>query len=345
MLSVKKHGVLLEKTSNSFENLGVFNPAVMQEGNTIHLFYRAVRNGNFSTIGYCKLDGPLHIAERKNEPVFIPAVPEEFQGVEDPRISKIEDTYYLTYAAYDGINVFGAYATTNDLKTFERKGIVTPRVTFAEYSKLIRNNFKRIHANHLMFYDQFVRYGLADIMKTNIYVWDKNLMFFPKKINGKLALIHRLFPSIQIVNFNDPSDLTDEFWKDYISNLQRHIILSPKYKHEKSHIGGGCPPIETKEGWLFIYHAVEMTSEGYVYHACAALLDLDNPSKLISRLKDPLFSPALEFEKKGYVSNVVFPTGTALFDDELFIYYGAADCKIAVASLSLNDLLVMLTNK
>jgi predicted GH43/DUF377 family glycosyl hydrolase len=147
------------------------------------------------------------------------------------------------------------------------------------------------------------------------------------------------------VYFNDPSDLTPEFWEEYISNLQKHIILTPKYKHEKSHIGGGCPPIETKEGWLFIYHAVEMTSQGYVYHACAALLDPDNPNKLISRLKNPLFSPTLEFEKKGYVSNVVFPTGTALFDDDLFIYYGAADCKIAVASLSLKDLLVMLTNK
>ena len=88
-----------------------------------------------------------------------------------------------------------------------------------------------------------------------------------------------------------------------------------------------------------------MTSEGYVYHACAALLDLDNPGKLISKLKTPLFSPSLDFEKKGHVSNVVFPTGTALFDDELYIYYGAADCKIAVASLSLNDLLEMLTNK
>lgn len=345
MLSLIKHGVILEKTSNSFENLGVFNPAILQEGNTIHMFYRAVRNGNFSTIGYCKLNGALDVVKRNNEPVFIPAIPEEFQGVEDPRISKIDDTYYLTYSAYDGINVFGAYATTTDLKTFERKGIVTPRLTFEEYSQIIRNNFQRIHLNHLMFYDMFVRYRLADLMKSDIYVWDKNLMFFPKKINGKLALIHRLFPSIQIVYFNIPSDLTVEFWKDYISNLQKHIILTPKYKHERSHVGGGCPPIETKEGWIFIYHAVEMTTEGYVYHACAALLDLNNPNKLISRLKDPLFSPTLDFEKKGYVNNVVFPTGTALFDDRLYIYYGAADCKIAVASLSLTELLEMLTKK
>lgn len=339
MLPVKKHGVILEKTSNSFENLGVFNPAIQQEGDTVHMLYRAVRKGNFSTLGYCRLDGPLKIVERQKEPLFFPVRPEEFQGVEDPRISKIDGTYYLAYSAYDGINVFGAYATSQDLKNFERQGIVTPKFTFEEYSKLIKKNFQKINLMHLMFYNLFVRYKLGEIMKTRIYVWDKNLMFFPKKINGQLALIHRLYPSVQILYFNDPNELTVEFWEDYISNLQKHIVLIPKYKHEKDHIGGGCPPIETEEGWLFIYHSAEMTHEGYVYHASAALLDLEKPNILISRLKEPLFSPTEKFEKEGYVSNVVFPTGTALFGDELYIYYGAADCKVAVASLSLKGLL------
>lgn len=67
---VTKHGVILEKTNNSFENLGVFNPAVMQERNTVHMFYRAVRDGNFSTIGYCKLAGPLKVVARCKEPLF-----------------------------------------------------------------------------------------------------------------------------------------------------------------------------------------------------------------------------------------------------------------------------------
>ncbi len=339
MLTIKKHGVLLEKTANSFENLGVFNPAIAQDGDTLHMVYRATRNGNFSTMGYCKLDGPLHIVERNNEPVFFPMTPEEFQGVEDPRITKIDDTYYLAYSAYDGINVFGAYATTKDFKSFKRHGIVTPKFTFEEYSKLIKKNFNRINLMHLMFYNLFVRYKLGEIMKSRIYVWDKNLMFFPRKIDGKLALIHRLYPSVQIVYFKNPEELTVEFWEDYVSNLQKHIVLIPKYKYEKDHIGGGCPPIETKDGWLFIYHSAEMTSEGYVYHASAALLDISNPNILISKLKNPLFSPTHKYEKKGYVNNVVFPTGTALFGDELYIYYGAADCKVAVASLSLKALL------
>ncbi|WNH07797.1 pesticidal protein Cry7Aa [Thalassobellus suaedae] len=339
MALVTKHGIILEKTNNSFENLGVFNPAIMQEDDTVHVFYRAVRNGNFSTIGYCKLESTLKVVERCKEPLLFPETPEEFQGIEDPRIVKIDQTYYLSYSAYDGINVFGAYATSKDLKTFERQGIITPKFTFKEYSELIKNNFEKISIVHSLFYDLFGRYKLERLMKGKIYVWDKNIIFFPKKINGKFAVFHRLFPSIQILYFNDPSELTTEFWKTYISNLRKHIVLQPEYKHESNHIGGGCPPVETDSGWLFIYHSVESKSNKLIYHTSAVLLDLQNPKKVIGRLKKPLFSPTESYEKKGEVENVVFPTGTALFNDKLYIYYGAADSRVAVASVNINSLL------
>ncbi|MFL1895329.1 pesticidal protein Cry7Aa [Aquimarina sp. 2-A2] len=340
---VTKHGILLRKTKNSFENEGVFNPAVIQEGPVVHMFYRAVREGNFSTLGYCKLDGPLTVTERSEIPVFSPQESYEFKGTEDPRIVKISDTYYLTYSAFDGINVFGAYATSKNLKQFKRQGIITPKFTFEEYSELIKHNFEKISNKHLLFYDLFVRYRLAEMMKGKIYVWDKNLMFFPRKINGKFAVLHRLFPSIQLVTFNDSKELTPEFWKEYITNLRQHIVLLPRYHYECSHIGGGCPPIETDSGWLLIYHAAEMTPTGLIYQASAALLDKNDPTKLLARLKEPLFSPTEPWEKKGVVDNVVFPTGTALFDDDLYIYYGAADQYVAVASVSLQKLLEQLS--
>jgi predicted GH43/DUF377 family glycosyl hydrolase len=110
------------------------------------------------------------------------------------------------------------------------------------------------------------------------------------------------------------------------------------YDHESKYIGGGCPPIETSQGWLLIYHGVKETEKGFVYSACAALLDLDNPSKEIARLPYALFSPEYEWELNGEVNNVVFPTGTAVFGDTLFIYYGAADERIACASLSITAL-------
>jgi predicted GH43/DUF377 family glycosyl hydrolase len=87
-----------------------------------------------------------------------------------------------------------------------------------------------------------------------------------------------------------------------------------------------------------IYHGVRYTIDGYVYSACAALLDLKNPRKEIARLPYPLFSPEKDWELKGEVNNVCFPTGAIVEDDMLFIYYGAADERIAVASVVLEDL-------
>jgi len=291
------------------------------------------------------LAGPLNVVERCEEPIFYSSNSYEFQGVEDPRITKIEDTFYMTYTAFDGINAFGAFATSNDLKDFERKGIITPKFTFEEYSDLIKKNSDKISESHINFYTLFIRYKLGDLMKGKIYVWDKNLVFFPKKINGKLAVLHRLHPSIQLLCFNEPEELTVEFWKTYIMNLHKHILLFPMGKQESSHIGAGCPPIETKEGWLLIYHSAQSTAEGFVYHACAALLDLENPQKVIGRLKEPLFSPTEIWEKEGYVNNVVFPTGTAVFNEDLYIYYGAADSRVAVASVNINAILKQLKNK
>jgi predicted GH43/DUF377 family glycosyl hydrolase len=116
-------------------------------------------------------------------------------------------------------------------------------------------------------------------------------------------------------------------------------MMTAKYPHEGSYIGGGCPPIETTAGWLLIYHAVQDTVNGYVYTACAALFDIENPLIELGRLPLPLFSPDEPYEKEGYVNNVCFPTGTILQEDTLFIYYGAADERIACASLSLSSLL------
>ena len=91
MITIKKEGILLNKTLLGFENEGVLNPATIKEGNYVHLFYRAVSKGNYSSIGYCKLNGPLTIEERSDTPVIFPQFDYEAHGVEDPRIVKIED--------------------------------------------------------------------------------------------------------------------------------------------------------------------------------------------------------------------------------------------------------------
>jgi beta-1,2-mannobiose phosphorylase / 1,2-beta-oligomannan phosphorylase len=152
--------------------------------------------------------------------------------------------------------------------------------------------------------------------------------------------MHRIKPEIQIVvGIEKLEDLTLSFWKKYFLNFNDFVLLSPKYDHEISYIGGGCPPIETHLGWLLIYHGVKDDLDGYVYSACAALLDLENPQKEIARLPYPLFKPEYVWELKGEVNNVCFPTGAVVFDDKLYIYYGAADERVACASVSLTDLL------
>ncbi|MBE0647159.1 MAG: pesticidal protein Cry7Aa [Bacteroidales bacterium] len=338
MIEVKKEGIILDKTDLEFENEGVLNPAVIREGDSVHMFYRAVSTGNHSTIGYCRLDGPLTVAERWDKPFMVPEFDYETHGVEDARIVKINSLFYMTYTGYDGINARGALATSKDLRHFKKQGLIVPPITYAKFVSLAESAGKvnkNYYHNHKFYYQK------ADPEK-KMMLWDKNVIFFPRRINGKLVFLHRIRPGIQIVSINSLKDLTNDFWGDYFNNLEEHIVFDPVYKHESSYIGGGCPPIETEHGWLLIYHGVEKTSRGNVYSACAALLDLDNPLKEITRLPFPLFSPEYEWELKGEVNNVVFPTGTALFGDTLFIYYGAADTHIACASVSLSALLAEL---
>ncbi|KAF2515635.1 glycoside hydrolase family 130 protein [Flavobacterium foetidum] len=342
MLKAVKHGVILEKTERAFEELGVLNPAIYQDGNNVHMFYRAAKKGNFSTIGYCRFEGPLTLVERHNEPIFIPEYIYEIHGVEDPRITKIDDKFYMTYVTYDGINACGALATSKDLLSFKKKGIMTPKFILNEFTNLIRKHLHNPSVARILAFNTHRNYPLTETIKDNLFVWDKNVVLFPKKINGKFVALHRLFPSIQIFSFEKKADLTTDFWKDYMKNLPDYIILEPKYDHETSHIGPGAPPIETPDGWLLIYHSAEHREKGLVYHASAVLLDLEDPTKIIARLPEPILTPAEYYERHGYVNYVVFPTGTALFDDQLYIYYGAADNKIAVASLSLNELLTEL---
>lgn len=130
MIQVKKDGIILDKTLLPFENEGVLNPAAKREGDFVHLFYRAVSEGNYSSIGYCKLMGPLEVEQRMNVALISPEFEYEKYGIEDPRIVKIDDLYYLTYTAYDGVNALGALATSKDLIHFDKKGIIVPKMTY-----------------------------------------------------------------------------------------------------------------------------------------------------------------------------------------------------------------------
>lgn len=335
MIDIKNEGLILEKSAFAHENRAVLNPACLEKGGSLHMFYRAVREDMLSTIGYCRfVDG--QIVERAVQPVLAPEFDYERSGLEDPRLVELEGTYYLFYTAYDGKNARVAYATSPDLKAWTKQGLITPSITYNEAEDLYRQSGVR---DKYLFFEAYFK----DVADRNILLWEKDAFIFPKRIGGRLAMIHRILPGIQMIPFDDFKQLADlDFWRAHLRELNQHIILDSEYRFENRNIGGGCPPIETEDGWLMIYHAVEDRPKGRVYHAAAALLDLEDPTKVIGRLPRPIFSPEADAELHGDVNNVVFPTSALVRGDRLFIYYGAADSRIMAKSLDLKELLAAL---
>ncbi len=337
MLSIIKHGVILEKSENDFENEAVSNPAAIMYKGEIYMFYRAVRKGNHSSVGYCILDTPTSVKQRFTKAILKPEFDYECHGMEDPRIVMIDNLFYMSYTAYDGVNAMGALAVSADLITWQKRGIIVPKLTYNEFHSIAESK-ELLNAKYARFNEHSRNY--QDLTNNKILLWDKNLIFFPRKVNNKFYFIHRIKPDIQIVEGIDQlSDLNANFWNEYLKHINDHILLSSKYHHEISYVGGGCPPIETRAGWLLIYHGVHDAVSGYIYCACAALLDINNPKKVITRLPYPLFKPEQSWELKGEVNNVCFPSGAIVVDETLYIYYGAADERIACASVNLDALL------
>ncbi|HBC72947.1 MAG: Glycosidase [Candidatus Amesbacteria bacterium GW2011_GWB1_47_19] len=337
MLKIKDEGIILEKTNLEFEDKAVLNPACIQEDDVTHMFYRAVNHDDISSIGYCQLKDKK-VVKRLGNPVLFPEFDYEKKGVEDPRITYLDGIYYLLYTVYDGKDALISYATSRDPVNFTKQGLISPKISYDEAEDIFRGS--GIRERYMMF-EKLVKERVG----RDVLLFEKDASLFPKKINNMFALLHRILPGIQIIYFESFSQLTDNYWRDYFKNLGDYIVLDPLYWFEGRNIGGGCPPIETEDGWLIIYHAVEDTPFGKIYHATAALLDLNNPLKVLGRLAEPLFSPTAFWEKSGVTDNIVFPTGAVVRDNRLYIYYGAADTVIAAKSVDLSELLTELKSR
>lgn len=338
MLKVKKHGIILRPTKNPFENKCVFNPGIYQDNKTVHIVYRALNENYLSCFGYARLAGPEKIVERWKQPFAEPKYAYEKKGIEDPRITKIGETFYMTYVAHDGKNAVIAYMYGKNLFDLKRGGIISPLISYRKTSKLFQ--FSKLKDDYYFFSSFYEKYA-----GKNVLIWEKDGVFFPEKIRGKYALLHRVLPDIQISRADSFKLYKDNnFWHNQVHHLGKHVVLEGRHGWEARHIGAGAPPIKTKAGWLLIYHGVEPRNQGRVYSAGAALLDLRDPKKVIARLPNPLFAPTEKYEREGFVNQVVFPTGTAIFKDRLYIYYGTSDSYVALASVNLNNLIKELLN-
>lgn len=225
-----------------------------------------------------------------------------------------------------------------DLYPEEIWGIEDPRITFLEEKKTWAITYTAYStAGPLVSlattsdFKEYKRFG--PIMPPE----NKDAALFPIKFNGQWAMIHRPV-------CNRPG-IGAHIWISYSPDLihwGEHQILIPTRKGswwDANKVGISPPPIKTGEGWLILYHGVKKTVGGVIYRLGLALLDLEEPNKLIARSDEWLFSPRESYEVTGDVDKVVFPCGWILNDDEVFLYYGSADKSIALAKANLIELL------
>jgi beta-1,4-mannooligosaccharide/beta-1,4-mannosyl-N-acetylglucosamine phosphorylase len=156
---------------------------------------------------------------------------------------------------------------------------------------------------------------------------DKDACLFPRRFNGRFALIHRpIVRGEAHIWISMSPDL--KHWGDH-----RVLLMTRTAYWDGARIGLACQPIEMKEGWLMMYHGVRRTAAGEIYRIGMALLDRDEPWKVRRRSEEWVFGPKEIYERVGDVSDVTFVTGAVVMENtnDLYIYYGAADDKVAVA--------------
>lgn len=307
--------IISPKPSSWWESKQTFNPgAILIEGK-VHLLYRAIGEDWVSRLGYASTIDGFHITERLDYPVYeyrggTPSCPMvspsggSFVGVEDPRIVRVddEDRIYMTYTAYDGLNISVA-------------------ITSIEIEDLLEKNWRWKEPRIISPPGEH----------------HKNWVLFPKKFEGKYAILHSLSPSIQIEYLNS-LDVPKGF---YIRSKYDEGFVSWKHVWETRVRGAAAPPIETEEGWLLLYHATD-AKEPDKYKLGAMLLDLRNPKRVLAAASAPVLEPSEKYEYEGFKPGVIYATGAVVKGDDLLLYYGAADSYVCVAKASLTKFIELI---
>ncbi|MBX4200450.1 hypothetical protein KW790_03275 [Candidatus Parcubacteria bacterium] len=318
--------VLTPRPNIEWEAKAVFNPAVILDKGIFKMLYRTYPKGleftgergkrpgyrlkgNISYIGYAESkDGKKFI--QRDTPLISPDKEFDKFGVEDPRVTKIGDTFYITYTAIDKPlwdksqkpDVRIALATTKDFKTVIKHGVIGPPET------------------------------------------SKAAALFPEKVNGgKIALALTISSDsenshIAVRYYDSIQDLINPVpgsWEKFIKNSKDTALLGTYWWLQRGP-ELGAPPVKTSKGWLFIFSAESM-SESWTIGA--ALSDLNEPHKLIARTPGYILQSVEPFERDGIVPNVTFPSGAVIVKDELYVYYGSADTVISLATCDLEELL------
>ncbi len=301
----------VSKKTVKWEERNVLNPAAVVRDGKVYLIYRAQDKDMTSRMGLAISDDGLHF-RKEAEPVFYPGndsmkIYEWKGGVEDPRITEREDgTYIMTYTAYDGKTARLCLATSKDLRTWSKHGLVLADEKYKDY-------------------------------------WSKSGAIVSKPENGRI--IAAKINGKYWMYFGD-TDLfiatSDDLisWKVIESNETGKLIpvLNPRPGYFDSRLVEPGPfALLRDDGILLIYNgsnAYEYNDRGmpgFTYSAGQALFDRESPYKLIHRMDTNFIRPDKPYEKAGQVNEVCFVEGLVFFRNQWLLYYGTADSRIAVA--------------
>ena len=277
----------------------VFNAGATLVGNERVLLARVEDRTGISHLCVARSEDGVSGWRIDETPSLLPSPrthPEEMWGIEDPRITWLEDlgAWAIAYTAYSEAGPLVSLAITEDFKAFQRLGPVMPPE-------------------------------------------DKDAALFSVKFGGRYAMLYRPVSAFAGVD--------KHIWISFSPDLRHwgdHRVLIRARRGgwwDANKIGLSPPPLETPKGWLILYHGVRETPAGCIYRLGLALLDREDPTRVINRSDRWIFGPQQPYETNGDVGNVVFPCGWILNGEELSLYYGAADSCIALASARLTEVL------
>jgi len=293
---------IMRPRGSSWESGNVYNPAAVVKDGKVVLLYRAHADDLISHVGLATSDDGIHF-EREAEPVMSPTEAYEEFGCEDPRVSEIDGTYYLTYSGWDRKRALLCLATSTDLRTWTKHGPLFPD------------------------FDTFLPQGRGESG-----AWSKAGGILPVPIDGRY-LMYFGEGSIWYAWSDDLIHWTP------CANDEPPVMAPVADTFTSYLVEVGPPPIITSTGLVLLVHnAAVKHDDGTVRYTCGQLLfSPDRPTEILAELRRPWLEPSSFEDRNGLVSNVTFVEGLVHFKGTWFAYYGQSDSTLGVASFRVGE--------
>ncbi len=293
---------IMRPQGDGWESASVYNPAAIVKDDKVFLLYRAHADDIVSHVGLASSEDGLHF-ERHSEPVLSPAEKYEQFGAEDPRVTEIDGTYYLTYSGWDRTSAQLCLATSTDMYNWTKHGPLFPD------------------------FNTFLPRGNGSDSP-----WSKAGAILPVPINGR----YLMYFGEGSLWYAWSDDLVH--WTP-CSNDEPMMTPMPIGTFGEFLVEVGPPPVITNNGLILLLHnAAVKEPDGSVYYSCGQLLlSPDDPTQILAQMNVPWFEPETYEDMHGLVSQVTFVEGLVFFRDTWFVYYGQSDSTVGVATYTVGD--------